>query len=81
MINFKEEIAKKIAEATQTDYIEIEKSIETPREKNMGDYAFPCFRLAKILKKAPQMIAEEINEKLDLSVGNIEKTEVVNRIS
>lgn len=81
MINFKEEIAKKIAEATNIDYIEIEKGIETPREKNMGDYAFPCFRLAKVLKKAPQIIAEEIKEKLDLNSGVIEKAEVVNRIS
>lgn len=67
MINFKEEIAKKIAETIDLEYIEIEKSIEIPREKNMGDYAFPCFRLAKILKKAPQMIAEEIKEKLALN--------------
>lgn len=81
MIDFKKEIAKQIAEAICIDYTEIEKSIETPREKNMGDYAFPCFRLAKTLKKAPQMIANEIKEKLDLSSCNIEKAEVVNRIS
>ena len=81
MINFKKEIAKQIAEAINIDYTEIEKGIETPREKNMGDYAFPCFRLAKTLKKAPQMIADEIKEKLDLSSSVIEKAEVVNRIS
>jgi len=81
MIDFKREISQKIAEAINIDYIEIEKGIETPREKNMGDYAFPCFRLAKTLKKAPQMIADEIKEKLDLSSSVIEKAEVVNRIS
>ncbi len=81
MIDFKREISQKIAEATNIDYIEIEKGIEIPREKNMGDYAFPCFRLAKTLKKAPQMIADEIKEKLDLSSSVIEKAEVVNRIS
>lgn len=81
MIDFKREISQKIAEATNIDYIEIEKGIETPREKNMGDYAFPCFRLAKTLKKAPQMIADEIKKKLDLSSSVIEKAEVVNRIS
>ena len=47
----------------------------------MGDYAFPCFRLAKTLRKAPQAIAEEIREKIDLDGSFIEKMEVVNRIS
>ncbi len=28
-----------------------------------GDYAFPCFRLAKEFKKAPNLIAEELAEK------------------
>ena len=31
----------------------------------MGDYAFPCFRLAKQLRKAPQMIAADISAKLE----------------
>ena len=31
----------------------------------MGDYAFPCFRLAKTLKKSPQEIATEIKEKIE----------------
>ena len=43
----------------------------------MGDYAFPCFRLAKTLKKSPQIIAEDINSKLDIENSYIEKTEVV----
>lgn len=81
MIDFKEEIAKKIEKALNIDYKEIQKGIETPKEKNMGDYAFPCFRLAKTLKKAPQAIAEEIKEKIDLKGSFIENIEVVNRIS
>ena len=43
----------------------------------MGDYAFPCFRLAKTLKKSPQAIAEEINSKLSIDETCIEKKEVV----
>lgn len=81
MIDFKEEIAKKIEEALKIDYKEIQRGIETPKERNMGDYAFPCFRLAKTLRKAPQAIAEEIREKIDLDGSFIEKMEVVNRIS
>ena len=39
---------------------EISELIEIPPTPDMGDYAFPCFRLAKTLRKAPPMIAAEI---------------------
>lgn len=44
----------------------------------MGDYSFPCFRLAKVLKKSPQIIAEELKEKLIFENDEITKVEVVN---
>lgn len=65
MINFKNIIASKISEATQIDEKELETYIETPKDKANGDYSFPCFRLAKELKKAPPIIANEIKEKLE----------------
>ena len=37
--------------------------IEIPADEKMGDYAFPCFRLAKALRKAPQLIAADIAAK------------------
>jgi len=43
---------------------EIEKLIEVPPQDEMGDYAFPCFGLAKIEKKNPLLIAEQLTEKL-----------------
>ena len=43
---------------------QIRAGIEIPKEKSMGDFAFPCFRLAKAFRKAPAMIAPEIAEKL-----------------
>jgi arginyl-tRNA synthetase len=43
---------------------EIEKSLETPPSPDMGDYAFPCFFLAKKLKQEPSQIALEIREKI-----------------
>ena len=43
---------------------EIEKLLEIPKKVEMGDYAFPCFRLAKEYRKAPQMIAAELAEKI-----------------
>lgn len=76
MIQFKKEIAKKIAEETELDISEIEGYIEVPPSSDMGDYAFPCFRLAKILKKSPMLIAEELKEKINIG-ENIEKIEIV----
>ena len=42
---------------------QIRDMVEIPKEKSMGDYAFPCFRLAKTFRKAPAMIAPAIAEK------------------
>ena len=39
---------------------EIRAMIEIPADSKMGDYAFPCFRLAKVLRKAPPLIAKDI---------------------
>ena len=84
MIDFKHEISdiinKAILKQDNTLKIEgIEDFIETPPTSEMGDYAFPCFRLAKTLKKSPQIIATDlekiISEDLDKSI--IEKVEIV----
>lgn len=75
MINFKKIIAGKIAKAVNLKEEEIQEYLEIPPNPEMGDYAFPCFRLAKILKKAPQEIANEIKEKIELG---IEITDVKN---
>lgn len=78
MINFKKVIAYKISKVIDIDEKEIEGYIEVPSNKEMGDYSFPCFRLAKVLKKSPQIIAEELKEKLIFENDEITKVEVVN---
>ena len=35
-------------------------TIEIPPDMEMGDYAFPCFKLARVFRKAPNLIAEDI---------------------
>lgn len=45
---------------------EISQLIEIPPKPEMGDFAFPCFRLAKSYHKAPPMIAQDLKE----SIGN-----------
>ncbi len=77
MIDFKIVIANAIAQVINVDQNEIKKSIEKPKGTENGDYAFPCFRLAKTLRKAPQAIAMEIKEKIKLNENEITKLEVV----
>ena len=76
MIDLKEEIAKAIAKATEIKQEELKSYIEMPKDTKNGDYAFPCFRLAKELKKAPPVIASEIKEKIEIDQRIIEKVEI-----
>ena len=77
MIDFKHIIAKEISDVVNIDEKELESYIEIPKDANNGDYAFPCFRLAKELKKAPPMIANDIKEKIQIDEKMVEKVEVV----
>ena len=76
-MNYKLEIANKISKITNIDINEIVSYIEIPPNTDMGDYAFPCFRLAKELKKAPVQIAQDIKDKYEID-DIIEKVDVVN---
>lgn len=66
MINYREKIADILAphiEGLERD--EILPMIEVPADSSKGDYAFPCFKLAKIMRKAPPMIAKGIAEAIE----------------
>ena len=66
MLDIKKEISEQIAKTIENvEAKEIYTYIEIPKDTKNGDYSFPCFRLAKILKKAPQEIANGIKEKLE----------------
>lgn len=77
MINFKKEIANSIAKVTNLNENELENYIEIPPNPDLGDYAFPCFKLAKDLRKAPPMIANDIKENIKMDESIIEKIDVV----
>ncbi len=64
MIDYNELIAEKIANAINLDKNEIKQYIEIPPQSDIGDFAFPCFKLAKTLRKSPVQIADEIKEKI-----------------
>ena len=62
-------LKEKIEDLTLEEIIAL---IEVPPNKEMGDYAFPCFKLAKVFRKAPNMIAAELAEKIEAK-GEISK--------
>ena len=65
-MDYKKKVAELLKTQVDMDLENIEKLIEIPPKSEMGDFAFPCFKLAKELKKAPPMIATEISEKLEV---------------
>ena len=74
MADFKKLISEIIKSETEDLTIEeITALIEVPPNKEMGDYAFPCFKLAKIFRKAPNAIAEDL-------AGKIQPTDDINKI-
>ncbi len=77
MTDFKKEIANAIASATNLDKEELECYIEVPKNNENGDFSFPCFKLAKSLKQAPNIIAEEIKNKIIIDENLITKIDIV----
>ena len=76
MLDLKEIIANEIQKVTNVETIY--GYIEVPANKEMGDFSLPCFKLAKELKKAPQIIATEIKDKLNIPDNIVLETKVVN---
>lgn len=63
-MDYKKIIAERIKENVDLELDFIKGLIEIPPKPEMGDYAFPCFQLAKTLRKSPNAIAEELKGKL-----------------
>ncbi|MBN1046029.1 arginine--tRNA ligase [Clostridium botulinum] len=64
-MDYKNKIAQLIKEHVDLDVNAIEKLIEIPPKSEMGDYAFPCFQLSKVMRKAPNMIAETLKDAIN----------------
>jgi len=64
-MDYKKVIAERIKEHIDLELEVIEGLIEIPPKPEMGDYAFPCFQLAKSFRKAPNMISEELKTKVN----------------
>ncbi len=74
----KEELTKLLAKQLESEVTEneIAKLIEIPPDEKLGDYALPCFALAKKLRKSPANIAEDIAKSI-LNESLIEKVQAV----
>lgn len=75
-----DERKKNVAELIQIDgfsWQEIYDFISIPQDTEHGDYALPCFRFAKALRKSPIQIAEELKVK----IGDREEYEKIEAVS
>ena len=75
-MDMKTRVATRIADALLTLSPELDMAaatvrglLEVPPDSAMGDYAFPCFALAKTLRRAPAMIAQTVREALDAAAA------------
>ena len=73
----KEKIAFRIKELYPEISQDMSLMFETPADKRMGDIALPCFRFAKVLRKAPAAIASALAETLG-NIDGVERCEAVN---
>lgn len=66
-MNLTNQIANVISIALENEWTaeQVELLLEKPKQTELGDIAFPCFTLAKKLRKAPQQIALELSAKLE----------------
>ena len=79
-MDFKLAISEEIAAALKAVYDseplgvqEIASGLEVPPDTAMGDYAFPCFKLSKSLRKSPMMIADSLKDAIHADyLGKIE---------
>lgn len=75
-MDYRKHIAEKLT-ATNIPAEEIEAAIAVPPDNKMGDYALPCFKFAKTMRKSPVAIAEELKNLFDTDEV-ISKVEAVN---
>jgi arginyl-tRNA synthetase len=64
-MDYKKIVAERIKQYVDMDIETISNLIEIPPRPEMGDFAFPCFQLSKVLRKAPNMIAEQLKNEID----------------
>jgi len=67
-MSYKTRLATYMAPIVNLEEADVLRLMETPKDPKMGDIAFPCFQLAKTLRKAPPVIAAEVAEKVEAAL-------------
>lgn len=75
-MDYKKLIAENLAAITGLECAAITEMLEVPQDSKMGDFALPCFKLSRTLRKAPIAIADELKEKIG-DVDGISKIESI----
>ncbi len=75
MKRFEHIVAEVVAACSSLSKEELQNHISTPPKAEMGDYALPCFPLAKKLKKDPKSIATELADMISLAGTPFSQTE------
>ena len=65
-MDVKKELAQRLAKICSMEEQAVQEMFETPPDREMGDLALPCFKLARTLRKAPPVIAKELEGSLEL---------------
>ena len=79
-MDFKTAVANEILTALKAAFGEVDiapeaiaAALEVPPDTAMGDYAFPCFKLSKALRKSPMMIADALADSIHADfIGKVE---------
>ncbi len=75
-MNYKEQLANLLSLPTGLDAQQISSLLEVPPDMTMGDFALPCFKLAKQMRKAPPAIAKQLYASFDKLPAWLERIEV-----
>ena len=71
----KDVIVLALSKLVKLDKEKIAEMVTSPSDPKLGDFAFPCFLLAKELKKNPNEIAKELASKI--KIKDFEKVQAV----
>ena len=75
-MNYKEELSNLLSSRTNLEAQQIASMLEVPPEMEMGDFALPCFKLAKVMRKAPPAIAQQIAASFEALPSWLDRVEV-----
>lgn len=76
-MDFRARIVEWLAAATGQAASQIDEWVEVPPQPELGDFAFPCFRLARLMRQAPASIAADLSARAKTGIDGLERVEAV----